>query len=89
MEVSDSVSNGLRTYVTKVLATMEKRLPHLTTTTVFRVTDVQGRRYIVGSKDRPYPLITQEDRYAGKANEQSACTLTVTLTSNIPAMEVA
>lgn len=88
LNVSDEVSDGLRTYTSKVTATMEKRLPHSSLTMAVRLTDVQGRRYLMGGAARPYPLFQQEDKYADRPGEPSACQLTITLQGPFPAMEI-
>lgn len=88
MEVSDDVADGLRTYTTKVVATLPKRLLHSSNTRALRLTDVEGRRYLVGGINKPFPLFLQEDKYANRPSEPSACTLTVTLQGPFPAMEI-
>lgn len=85
MEVTEEVSGGMRKYTSKVAATLEKRLPHRSEPVALRLTDVEGNKYLLGTYEKPYPVITQEDKYAGKANEQSACTFNATLTGSYPA----
>ena len=88
LNISDSVGDGIRTYTSKLTATIVKRLTHCSEVRALRLTDVQGRRYLMGGADRPYPLFLQEDKYADRPGEVSACSLTVTLQGPFPAMEI-
>lgn len=88
MQVTENMKNGIRLYTTKITATLPARLPHDSNPKAVKLTDVLGKKYLVGLSSAPYPLITQEDKFADKASEKSACTLSITLTSSYPAMEI-
>ena len=59
LEVTDEVENGVRIYTSKLTATLCKPFQHSSRPSAFRLTDVQGRTYLLGTSYFPFPLVTQ------------------------------
>ncbi|MBO5181840.1 MAG: hypothetical protein J6B92_08140 [Paraprevotella sp.] len=88
VEVSDEVSNRLRIWTTKVSVTLPTRMEQLTHPLVFRLTDVCGRCYLVGTSELPFPKINFTDKFPERASGTSACTMTITWKAPLAMMEI-
>lgn len=91
LTTEEDVSNGTRTHKSTLKSTVCTFLVQDTSSLqplAFRLTDVEGRQYLLGQNDRPYPLITQSLSAPDKSSEKSIITLTVELQGSIPLMEI-
>ena len=85
LETSEEVKKGVRTHSAKLTATLcGGRLALPSRPLAYRLTCVNGRQYLLGTADPPFPLTTQEDKRPGNAAETSAATLVVTIQSLLP-----
>lgn len=57
LEVSDEVEDGVRIYTSKLNATLCKSFLHPKRPSAFRLTDVQGNQYLLGTAYKPFPLV--------------------------------
>lgn len=89
LSTEEDVSNGTRTHKTVLKATLCSALEqNESEILVFRLTDVEGRQYLLGSNERPFPLVTHSMSCPDKSSERSVITLTVEMQSNIPLFEI-
>lgn len=89
LSTEDDVSNGIRTHKTTLKATVCEFLEQQENEILaFRLTDVEGRQYLLGFCDRPYPLVTQLMSSPDKSSEKSIITLTVELQGSIPLLQL-
>jgi len=88
----EDVSNGTRIHKNTLKATLCSYLiqneSNAEQPLAFRLTDVEGRQYLLGNINRPYPLVTQSLSCPDKSNEKSVITLTVEMQGNMPLLEI-
>lgn len=77
LEVTDEVDNGVRIYTSKLTATLCKQFLYPKRPSAFRLTDVQGKQYLLGTAQSPYPLISQTESIGGKSVSQTAYVITI------------
>ena len=88
LETSEEVKKGVRTHSAKLSATLcGSRLASPSRPLAHRLTCVNGRQYLLGTADPPFPLTTQEDKRPGNAAETSAVALVVSLVSSYPVLK--
>ena len=89
LETSEEVKKGVRTHSAKLSATLcGGRLALPSRPLAYRLTGVNGRQYLLGTADPPFPLTTQEDKRPGNAAETSAVSLVVSQLSQIPVLKI-
>ena len=89
LETSETVEKGVRKHTTKLSATLcSGRLALPSRPLAYRLTCVNGRQYLLGTADPPFPLTTQEDIRPGNAAETSAVSLVVSLNSSFPILKI-
>ena len=89
LETSEEVKKGVRTHSAKLSATpCGGRLALPSRPLAYRLTCVNGKQYLLGTADPPFPLTTQEDRRPGNAAETSAVSLVVSMQSLLPMMKI-
>ena len=82
LETSEEVKKGVRTHSAKLTATLcGGRLALSSRPLAYRLTCVNGRQYLLGTADPPFPLTAQEVKMPGNAAETSAVALVVSLNS--------
>lgn len=82
LETSEEVKKGVRTHSAKLTATLcGGRLALPSRPLAYRLSCINGRQYLLGTADPPFPLTTQEDRRPGNAAETSAVALVVSWNS--------
>ena len=82
LETSEEVKKGVRTHSAKLTATLcGGRLALPSRPLAYRLTCVNGRQYLLGTADPPFPLTAQEVKMPGNAAETSAVALVVSLNS--------
>lgn len=88
LEVTDEVENGVRIYTSKLTATLCKPFLHPKRPFAFRLTDVQGRQYVLGIVQLPFPLVTQTDNIPDTPSSATAYHLTIQHTADNSLMEI-
>ena len=89
LETSEEVKKGVRTHSAKLTATLcGGRLALSSRPLAYRLTCVNGRQYLLGTADPPFPLTTQEEKRPGNAAETSAVALVVSFQSVVPMMKI-
>lgn len=89
LETSEEVKKGVRTHSAKLTATLcGGRLALPLRPLAYRLTCVNGRQYLLGTSDPPFPLTTQEEKRPGNAAETSAVTLVVSWVTYIAVIQI-
>ena len=82
LETSEEVKKGVRTHSAKLTATLSGgRIALPSRPLAYRLTCVNGRQFLLGTADPPFPLTAQEVKMPGNAAETSAVALVVSLNS--------
>lgn len=76
LEVTDEVEDGMRTYTSKLTFVSEERSALPAGPVAFRLTAADGTQFVMGSAERPHPVITISDSHPAKASSVCACTYT-------------
>lgn len=89
LETSEEVKKGVRTHSAKLTATLcGSRLALPSRPLAYRLTCVNGRQYLLGTADPPFPLASQEVSLPSNAAETSAVKLVVSLQSPYPSLNI-
>ena len=89
LETSEEVKKGVRTHSAKLTATLcGGRLALSSRPLAYRLTCVNGRQYLLGTADPPFPLTTQEEKRPGNAAETSAVSLVVSWVTYIAVIQI-
>lgn len=88
LEVTDEVENGVRLYTSKLTATLCKQFQHPTRPSAFRLTDVQGRQYLLGTALQPFALVAQNENIGNAPSSSTANTLTVNWQNATPILQI-
>ena len=87
LEFTDKIENKSRIVTQKLTSSIYERFPVGNQKYCFLLTTASGRQYLIGGKDRPYPLITFTDSRPDNAASKCAVTMLVTY-SNLCFYEV-
>ena len=89
LETSEEVKKGVRTHSAKFTAMLcGGRLALPSRPLAYRLTCVNGRQYLLGTADPPFPLTTQEEKRPGNAAETSAVSLVVSWVTYIAVIQI-
>ena len=89
LETSEEVKKGVRTHSAKLSATLcGGRLALPLRPLAYRLTCVNGKQYLLGTADPPFPLTTQEDKRPGNAAETSAVALVVSWVTYMAVIQI-
>lgn len=89
LETSEAVEKGVRKHTTKLSATLcGGRLALPSRPLAYRLTCVNGRQYLLGTADPPFPLASQEVSLPSNAAETSAVKLVVSLQSPYTSLNI-
>ena len=82
-EVTSKVEDKSRTFTTTINALLSDHFDVANRHLAFLITVADGDRYLVGTAEKPYPIVNTSDALPGKATDQSGCTLSVEYTDTI------
>ena len=89
LETLEEVKKGVRTHSAKLTATLcGGRLALPSRPLAYRLTCVNGRQYLLGTADPPFPLTAQEVKIQGNAAETSAVSLVVSWVTYIAVIQI-
>ena len=82
--IEDSYENNQKVYTTTAtFNTCDKK--HMTLRqAVFRLTSVDGQRYLIGTDSRPYPIIKERNPFPEKPADSAMKTVTITWKAPYP-----
>jgi hypothetical protein len=88
VEVSDVIESRNRIFTTKMTFQTCEDIDVDTIPLAFRVTSALGESFMIGSHDRPYPVINKTDPYPSNMGDSTLITYTVTYKNTIPMARV-
>lgn len=87
LETSEAVEKGVRKHTAKLSATLcGGRIALPSRPLAYRLTCVNGKQYLLGTADPPFPLTAQEVAMPSNAAETSAVSLVVSQNSSYPVL---
>lgn len=81
MEISDQIENKIRSYTQKLTSVLFRSFEVANHKYCFLVTSVSGEQFLLGSKERPFPLVTFTDTRPEGATSKCAVTMLVNYTN--------
>lgn len=82
LETSEEVEDGVRLHTTKLSATLEETFVFPEQPVVFLASSVNGSRFLIGTAQRPFPLVNQNSVLPSNSTENCITELVVTFSSN-------
>lgn len=82
LETSEEMENGVRLHTTKLSATLEETFVFPERPVAFLASSVNGSRFLIGTAQRPFPLVNQNSVLPSNSTENCITELVVTLSSN-------
>lgn len=82
--IEDTYENNQKVYTTTVTFQTCDKLPMNARHMAFRLTSLDGKRYMVGTGARPYPIIKERNLYPEKPADSQMKVVTVTWKSLMP-----
>ena len=87
-EVTETVENGSRLTTIRLTAHTTEDFHVDNRRLCWRITTVDGRQYLIGLDEQPWPVTTVADTYPDKATERSGKTVTVTWTTRLGLLQI-
>lgn len=88
VEVSEAVDDGYRLTTVRLTAHTTEDWHVDNRRLCWRVTTVDGRQFLIGLDEQPWPVVTIADAYPDKATERSGKTITVTWTTPLGLLNI-
>ena len=82
LETTEEMENGVRLHTTKLSATLEETFVFPERPIAFLASSVNGSRFLLGTPQRPFPLITQNTILPSNSAENCITEMVVNLSSN-------
>lgn len=82
LETSEEMENGVRLHTTKLSATLEETFVFPERPVAFLASSVNGSRFLIGTAQRPFPLVNQNSVLPSNSTENCITELVVTLSLN-------
>ena len=84
LETSEEVEDGVRLHTTKLSATLEETFVFPEQPVVFLASSVNGSRFLVGTAQQPFPMVSQNSILPSNSAENCVTELVVNFTSQFP-----
>lgn len=88
MEIVSKVENKTRLFTTTLKALLTRHFDIANRRLAYMVTTVEGKRFLVGTGEAPYPISNTTDTFPDKTTDQSGMTLTVEYTDTFGLLPV-
>ena len=82
LETTEEMENGVRLHTTKLSATLEETFVFPERPVAFLASSVNGSRFLIGTAQQPFPLITQNTILPSNSAENCMTEMVVNLSSN-------
>lgn len=86
VNIEDSYENNQKVYTTTAVFNTFCKKPMANRRLAFRLTSVDGKRYLIGLNTRPFPIIKEKNPYPEKPTDTSLKNVTITWKSFYPMM---
>lgn len=87
-EVSEAIEDGTRVTTIRLTAHTTEDFHVDNRRLCWRITTVDGRQFLIGLDEQPWPVVTVADAYPDKATDRSGKTVTVTWTTRLGLLEI-
>ncbi len=87
-EVSETVEDGYRLTSIRLTAHTTEDFHVDNRRLCWRITTVDGRQYLIGLDEQPWPVVTVADAYPDKTTDRSGKTVTVTWATRLGLLEI-
>ena len=87
LETSEEVEDGVRLHTIKLSATLEETFVFPERPVTFLASSVNGSRFLVGTAQRPFPLVSQNTILASNSSENAVTEVVVNCTSQFPLLK--
>lgn len=87
-EVSESIEEGARLTAIRLTAHTTEDFHVDNRRLCWRITTVDGRQFLIGLDEQPWPVVTVADAYPDKATERSGKTITVAWTTQLGLLRI-
>ena len=84
VNIEDSYENNQKVYTTTATFTTRCKEPFYNRCLAFRLSSVDGKRYLIGTNGRPYPIIKEKNPFPEKVPDSSMKIITITWKSTFP-----
>ena len=84
LETSEEVEDGVRLHTTKLSTTLEETFVFPERPIAFLASSVNGSRFLIGTAQRPFPWVNQNNVLPSNSAENCVTELVVNLTSQFP-----
>ena len=87
LETSEEIEDGVRLHTTKLSATLEETFVFPERPVAFLASSVNGSRFLIGTAQRPFPLVNQNSVLPSNSAENCITELVVNFTSQFPSIK--
>ncbi len=84
----DSLENNEKVFTTTISFQTCDKTTSLLRRMAFRLTCLDGKKFMVGTNHRPFPIIKENNPYPGKPTESALKKITITWKSPYPMLEI-
>ena len=88
VSIEDSYENNQKVYTTTATFSSKRKKPFVVRGVAFRLTSVNGDRFMIGTKERPFPIIKEKNPFPEKVPDTSLKTATITWKSTLPMLHI-
>ena len=86
--IEDSYENNQKIYTTTAVFSTRCKEPLTDNRLAFRVTSVSGMQYLIGTNERPYPVIKEKNPYPEKPADSTLKSVTITWKAKYPMLRI-
>ena len=86
--IEDSYENNYKIYTTTATFQTCDKKPLSSRQIVFRLTSIDGKRYMIGTGSRPFPIIKEKNSFPEKPGDSILKTVTITWKATVPMLRI-
>lgn len=88
VKMENAVENGNQVYTTTVTYNTSDKKPGGRQRLAFRLTSVHGTQFLVGTNERPYPVVKESNPFPAAAGDTVLKTVTITWKAPMPMLRI-
>ena len=88
VKMDDSIENKEKVYTSVVSFQTPNKTPAGVSRLAFRLTTIDGNRFLLGTSERPYPIIKESNPFPGKVGDSTLKSVTITWKSPCPLLYI-
>jgi len=88
VSIEDSYENNQKVYTTTATFSTKRKEPFSSRGLAFRLTSVNGQRFMIGTQERPFPVIKEKNPFPEKVPDSTLKTVTITWKSTFPMLRI-